>query len=54
LYWDFIARNADKLRGNPRMGFMYRTLDRMTDEKRTAIRADNDRFFSEIAVDEKS
>lgn len=54
LYWDFIDRNAAKLRGNPRMGFMYKSLDRMTDEKRDAIRADTDRFFKEIGLDEKS
>lgn len=53
LYWDFIDRNAAKLRGNPRMGFMYKSLDRMTDEKRHAIRADTNRFFKEIAADEK-
>lgn len=54
LYWDFIERNAAKLRGNPRMGFTYKSLDRMTDEKRHAIRADTDRFFKEIGIDEKS
>lgn len=54
LYWDFIDRNADKLRGNPRMGFMYKSLDRMTDEKRHAIHADTDRFFKEIAIHGKS
>ncbi|MGO4909336.1 cryptochrome/photolyase family protein [Pseudorhodobacter sp. W20_MBD10_FR17] len=54
LYWDFIARNADILRGNPRMGFMYQSLDRMTDDKRHAIRADTDRFFKEIGAGEKN
>ena len=34
LYWDFLARNADKLRGNPRLGQMYATWGRMSDEKR--------------------
>jgi len=29
LYWDFLARNADKLRGNPRMGQAYATWGRM-------------------------
>ncbi len=33
LYWDFLARNAEKLRGNPRLANAYRTWDRM--EKRT-------------------
>ena len=38
LYWDFLARNADKLQGNPRLGPVYRTWDRMSDEKRAEYR----------------
>ena len=53
LYWDFIDRNAAKLRGNPRMGFIYTSLDLMADERRQAIRADADRFFKAIAAHEK-
>ncbi|WP_050526079.1 cryptochrome/photolyase family protein [Pseudorhodobacter aquimaris] len=53
LYWDFIDRNASRLRGNPRMAFMYKSLDRMAEEKRHAIRTDTDRFFKEIGSDEK-
>ena len=34
LYWDFLHRNRDKLERNPRMAQMYRTWDRMSDEKR--------------------
>ncbi|GHE94045.1 cryptochrome/photolyase family protein [Aliiroseovarius zhejiangensis] len=48
LYWDFIDRNADKLRGNPRMGLAYNSLDRMTDQKRKAIRDDSVRFFKAL------
>ncbi len=50
LYWDFIARNDGKLRGNPRMGFTYKTLDRMSADKRKAIQDDTRRFFN--ALDE--
>lgn len=39
LYWDFIARNRDKLKGNPRLGPVYRTWDRMKDETKDAHRA---------------
>ena len=53
LYWDFIDRNQAKFRANHRMGFMYRTLDRMTDEKRTAIRDDASRFLKAMDEDEK-
>ena len=45
LYWDFLDRNQTKLRGNPRMGFMFKTLDRMGDAKRTAIQEDARRFL---------
>lgn len=53
LYWDFIGRNAGKLRGNPRMGFVYKSLDRMSDEKRQAIQEDSRRLFNAISADEK-
>jgi (6-4)DNA photolyase len=53
LYWDFLDRNSDRLQGNPRMGFMYKSLDRMSDEKRRAIQDDSRRFFNAIAENEK-
>ena len=28
MYWDFFRRNQDVLRGNPRLGIVYRQLDR--------------------------
>jgi deoxyribodipyrimidine photolyase-related protein len=38
LYWDFWARNDKILRGNPRIPFVYKTWDSMTEEKREAIK----------------
>ena len=38
LYWDFLARNEDKLRGNPRLAQIYRTWDRMAEEKQADYR----------------
>ncbi|MEM7508361.1 MAG: cryptochrome/photolyase family protein [Pseudomonadota bacterium] len=38
LYWDFLARNERKLRGNPRLNQIYATWDRMGDEKKGAYR----------------
>mgnify|MGYP000361907879 CR=1 FL=1 len=53
LYWDFMERNAEFLHGNPRMGFMYKTLSRMSNEKRKAIADDSQRFFNAIRFNEK-
>ncbi|PYG32475.1 cryptochrome/photolyase family protein [Pelagimonas varians] len=53
LYWDFMQRNAAKLRGNPRLGFVFRNMDRMSDEKRWANGDDALRFFKEIGINEK-
>ena len=48
LYWDFLDRNRDKLAGNHRMGMMYRTYDKMDEEKRLAVKADAARFFADL------
>ena len=48
LYWDFLIRNEDALRGNPRMGMIYRTLDRMGEEKVDAVEYDTKRFFERL------
>lgn len=53
LYWDFIGRNEAKLRGNPRMGLVFKSFERMTAEKHQAIRDDSRRFFNAIDADEK-
>lgn len=37
LYWDFHLRHEDLLRRNPRIGMVYRQLDRMTPEAKQAI-----------------
>jgi len=51
LYWDFMLRNEDKLKGNPRIGFAYNTLSKMSTEKIQAIKDDSQRFFKEIGID---
>ena len=48
LYWDFLDRNEDRLRGNPRLGMPYRNLDRKSGEERAVIRADAKRFIAEV------
>ena len=37
LYWDFLDRNAERLRQNPRLAMPYRSLERMSAEDRVAI-----------------
>lgn len=37
LYWDFLARNREKLATNPRMRQMYATYDRFPEPERKAI-----------------
>ena len=48
LYWDFMIRNEDKLRGNPRLSMSYRTLARMGEDKAKAVKADSQRFFKAL------
>jgi deoxyribodipyrimidine photolyase-related protein len=37
LYWRFLDRHADRLRGNRRMAMIYKTWDRFDDGRRAAI-----------------
>ena len=48
LYWHFLARHRDKLAGNPRMGQMYRTWDKLSDERRAASLASAERFLDKL------
>lgn len=48
LYWDFLMRNRDALAGNHRMGMMFTTLDRMSEERREEIASDARKFLQTI------
>jgi deoxyribodipyrimidine photolyase-related protein len=48
LYWDFIMRNEHKLRANPRMGVIYRSLDKMEAGQKTSLRASAREFFKRV------
>ncbi len=48
LYWHFLDRNGDKLRGNPRLGQVYRTWDKMSDEKRADYLDTAERFLEKL------
>ncbi len=49
LYWDFFARNENKLKGNPRLNNAYGTLNRMRDDKREAIAHDAQTFLDSLS-----
>lgn len=48
LYWDFLARNRTRLEGNPRLGFAYRNLDRMSEDNLTAVRESAAIFLQQL------
>ena len=52
LYWNFLMENEELLRGNHRLSMIYKTLDRMSDEKREAVRGDSHRFFKRIGIEQ--
>lgn len=48
LYWDFLMRNRDALKGNHRMGMIFKTLDRMSEERKAEIKADAELFLNSL------
>jgi len=52
LYWDFLDRNEDVLRGNPRLGQAYATWDRMAANNRQACRQQAAGVLKRLAGDE--
>ena len=51
LYWHFMIVNEDRLRSNPRMAMPYRTLDRMSRERRSTIVQQARDFLAQIDQD---
>ena len=48
LYWDFLARHRDRFRGNRRMTFPMRNLDRLDEKELDGIRSAARTFLDEI------
>lgn len=53
LYWHFLIENQEKLRGNPRLGMVYKTLDKMALEKQNQISQDAQHFLVRMTQNEK-
>ena len=49
LYWDFMIRHQDKLGGNPRMGMVYRNLEKMDDARKAAVQTSADQFLESLS-----
>ncbi len=49
LYWDFIARHAEKFGGNPRMAMPLNNLRKMDPGKLAAMRGEAARFLATLA-----
>ncbi len=50
LYWDFMMRNEKKLRANPRMGMVFRNLDKKTDTEKKTIRKESRALLQSFGV----
>lgn len=48
LYWHFLDRNRARFEGNPRMGNMYRTWNRMDEARRDTILREADEFLNRM------
>jgi deoxyribodipyrimidine photolyase-related protein len=48
LYWHFYDRHTSKFAKNPRIGMMYRTWEKMDDEKKEAIVSQAEKYLEKI------
>jgi deoxyribodipyrimidine photolyase-related protein len=54
LYWDFLDRHAARFRDHPRAGMQWRNLDRLSDERRAAIRDQAQGLRAQLAAEPPS
>ncbi|MEM7656954.1 MAG: cryptochrome/photolyase family protein [Bacteroidota bacterium] len=48
LYWQFLMRHEEKLSNNPRMGMMYRLLEKKSEEDREALRSQAESYLERL------
>lgn len=48
LYWNFLILHEEKLRKNQRLSMAFRSLNKMSDEKKESIRASSENFFHSL------
>lgn len=48
LYWHFMDRHRERLENNPRIGMIYRSWDRMDDDKRAAVLDSAERLLDQL------
>ncbi|MDX1514132.1 MAG: cryptochrome/photolyase family protein [Gammaproteobacteria bacterium] len=52
LYWDFLSRNRNRLKGNRRMTIQFKNLDRKSPGERRSIKTHADGLADELTRDE--
>ncbi len=52
LYWHFLNRHRERFAANPRMANMYRTWDRMVEERRTEVLRQGDAILRKLDAGE--
>ena len=48
LYWHFLTRHRARFEGNPRMGQMYRTWDKMAEARRATVLAEAEALLARL------